>query len=637
MRLSEFGKIFLLFISVSTSAQFSKPEEPVENIKVSASYLFPVNPGVKNSLAGTMGELRSTHFHAGIDVRTNNMTGVPIRATQSGYVSKVSVSSYGYGKAIFITHPDGNTSVYGHLDAFRGPVADYVKNEHYKRKSFDLDLTFEPNQFTVKQGDTIALSGNTGGSNGAHLHFEIRDQHNHALNPLSFGFTEIEDNVAPIAQKIALKTMDIYSRINDQFGRFEFSLIKNGNSYTLPFPILASGKIGIELLAHDKLDKSQFRCGINLIEAFVEGEKFFTQKIEKINFEESRSIQVVMDYEALKQKGYRYNKLYVDDGNPLPYYATTNDHGIIKVRDKELSISIKMIDLNGNESVASFKLRPSPVVDQLLNLPTLSKPVTHDIIDNTLVITSRPGNDKQCKFFSKNEVKEKSPAYQSPQQLVYLFDLQKELPDSAQTPGGTLSFNFKAKVPSRTEYTYYSDPVDIEFTKESLYDTLFLSIKQKEDSLRKRIAIGNTMVPLFQPIQITLKKMALNPSDKQTGLYRSESGRLNYINADISSSQVKFSTRDFGEFVLLKDATPPTISRIRCTPLMAQFRIRDNLSGISYFEATVDGEWLLMHYDYKTGILYSEKLDRTKPLKGDFVLKVVDNAGNEKVFKQKII
>jgi Membrane proteins related to metalloendopeptidases len=581
--------------------------------------------------------LRSTHFHAGIDVRTNNMTGVPIRATQSGYISRVTVGSYGYGKVMFITHPDGNTSVYGHLDAFRGPVAVHVKNEHYQRKSFDLDLTFEPNQFIVKQGDTIAVSGNTGGSNGAHLHFEIRNQNNEALNPLSFGFTEIADDVAPIAQKVALKTMDINARINDRFGRFEFGLVKSGNSYSLPFPILANGKIGIEILAHDKLDKLQFRTGINLIEAFVEGEKFFTQQIDRINFEASRTIQVVMDYEVLKQKGNRFNKLYVDDGNKLPYYSPSGSKGIVNVADKEVSIQIKLTDLKGNESNVNFKLKPSPTVEQLINLPVLAKAVTYDIVDNTLIVSSKLGSDKQCFTFVKGEKTEKSPSYESAQQLVYLFDLRKSLPDSIQTPAGSLVFNFKSKVPSRTEYTYYSDPVDIEFQKESLYDTLFLSIQYKKDSLMKRISIGNPMVPLFQPIQVTLKSMDANAVNKQTGLYRSESGRLSFLNAEWVNNQLRFSTRDFGEFMLLRDTTPPSITRVRCNSIIAQFRIRDNLSGISYFEASVEGEWLLMHYDYKTGMLQSEKLDKTKPLKGDFVLKVVDNAGNEKVFKQKII
>ena len=172
-----FAFLFLL-LEQPLLAQLKLPTEPKVEGETSnlSGYLFPVNPGQPNFLAGTMGELRSTHFHAGIDIRTNSSVGVPIRATQNGYISKVIVGSYGYGHALLLQHPDGNTSLYGHLDQFKGAIADFVLNEQYRRKSFDIDINLEPNQFPINKGDTIALSGNTGGSSGPHLHFEIRNE-----------------------------------------------------------------------------------------------------------------------------------------------------------------------------------------------------------------------------------------------------------------------------------------------------------------------------------------------------------------------------------------------------------------------------------------------------------------------------
>ncbi len=172
MKLSNIALLIGLCVPVLSSAQFSLSKEiPLFPFANKEPYLFPVNPGTQNYLAGTMGELRNTHFHAGIDIRTNNMAGVPIRATQQGYISRIIVGSYGYGQALFITHPDGNVSVYGHLDRFKGKVADHILNKHYEQKSFDLDLEFAPNQFPVNRGDTVGLSGNTGGSNGPALAF----------------------------------------------------------------------------------------------------------------------------------------------------------------------------------------------------------------------------------------------------------------------------------------------------------------------------------------------------------------------------------------------------------------------------------------------------------------------------------
>jgi len=174
----------LIFIAAWPSfvaAQFSKQEIKFPKEE---RYLYPVNPGRPGSLAGTMGELRATHFHAGIDIRTNNMVGMAVLASKSGYFSRASMSTSSYGNAIYITHPDGNTTVYGHLDSFKGELAQFVLHEQYALKSYEVDLYFRENQIKVRQGDTIALSGNSGASGGPHLHFEIRDPNNYALNPL---------------------------------------------------------------------------------------------------------------------------------------------------------------------------------------------------------------------------------------------------------------------------------------------------------------------------------------------------------------------------------------------------------------------------------------------------------------------
>src|SRR5687767_8883938 len=155
--------VALLFFSLISFGQFSPP---VEKFADGESYLYPINPGQPGSLAGTMGELRTTHFHSGIDIRTNNMIGLPIRASKSGYISRITSSGIGYGNVIYITHPDGNTTLYAHLDKFKGPIANHILEEQYRLKSGEIDLYFEPAQFNVLRGDTIGLSGNSGSSGG---------------------------------------------------------------------------------------------------------------------------------------------------------------------------------------------------------------------------------------------------------------------------------------------------------------------------------------------------------------------------------------------------------------------------------------------------------------------------------------
>ncbi len=632
--------ILALIFSTGVSAQFSLPAEilPAKSTEL-LPYLFPVYPGQRNFLAGTMGELRATHFHAGIDVRTNNMVGVPILATQQGYISRIIVGAYGYGNALMIKHPDGNTSLYGHLDKFKGPIANHILKEQYLNKEFDLDLTFDAMQFPIDRGDTIGLSGNTGGSSGPHLHFEIRDLNNDALNPLDFGFTEITDKIAPIAFKVALTTMDMNARINDRFGRYEFSLIRSGNNYKLPFPIFANGRIGVEVLAHDKLELSQFRCGINGIEMYLDSSLVFNQEINKINLEDSYDVVTLMDFKTLKTKGNRFNRLYIADGNPLKIYKSILSRGVVNISNGTHPIKIKLRDHSSNESLVNFSLKYDPIISTVPFLEKISKPIDYEIIENTIIINSKvcsASYSSKSILFTNGTEQELLPAYANTYRQVYLIDLRKTLPDSFKTCSNSVKFNLKNVVPSGTNYDYYSDLLDINFINGNLYDTLYLNTNYESIQGREKFTIGLPTIPIHKTISVNLK-----PTNKyntgKTSVYHLEGKRYEYLGGSWTDSRIQFNTHEFGDFTLLADSIPPSIGRIYCNGNSARFRVSDNLSGISNFEASINGQWLLMRYDYKTGIIQSEKLDRKILLKGDFELKVTDRAGNERTYSQKIL
>ena len=638
MRLSKVLFYCSAFLSLPSFGQFSPPDRPLPLSPVVEDYLFPINPGQPNFLAGTMGELRNTHFHGGIDVRTNNLTGIPVLSTNSGFVSRATISSFGYGNVIYITHADGNVSVYGHLDKLKGTLGEFVKKEQYKRKTFEIDLFFKPEQFPVGRGDTVAFSGNTGGSNGPHLHFEIRNQYNEALNPLTFGFTEVKDNFAPVAKKVALITLDINSRINDRFGRFEFYVLKSGNTYTLPKGITAHGRIGVELLAIDKMDNSSFRFGINYIEMEADNQRVFSQHIEKFDLAETRGILALLDFKTLKTSGTRFNKLYIDDGNNLNFYEGSLNSGEIFVGQKEVPVSINLQDVSKNKSVISFTLSPSDPASEVPTLESSRNDLSFDILENTLVISAKSCLDKKLiTVFTKGTQSELTPAYFNLSKSVYLIDLQKSMPDSIQSCAGSIAFQFKDIIPSRTEYTYYSDLAEIKFQENALYDTLFLNVNRKMEEGREIFTIGTKVTPLHKTVDITLHPQSNYEVNRKTGVYRTDSRHHTYLGGEWSSGKVKFSARELGDFVILQDSVPPTITKMQCNNAMARLRIRDGLSGIAYFEANINGKWLLMIYDYKTGIIQSDRLDKSQPLKGDFELKVVDNAGNERIFKQKIL
>lgn len=624
----------LIGVSFSQShAQFSL-DKPMPARK--GNYLFPIKPGNTAIITGTMGELRNTHFHAGLDIDTPGI-GVPVLAAETGYIARASATTGGYGNVLYVTHPDGNTTVYAHLEEFKGSVGEYIRKERYKRKVSEIDLEFKPDQFPVTKGDLLALSGNTGGSGGPHLHFEVRDMNNEAINPLSYDFAEVKDNMAPLVFKVALKTLDARSRINDQFGRFEFSVVKNGNQYSLLHPVLANGNIGVEVLAHDKMENSRFRYGINYINLQVDSQLVFQQVIDKVNFGNTRQILTLMDYKTLELRGNRFNKLYIDDGNRLTYYSgIIKKQGIAVTSDKTIEIQLK--DFNQNESKVRFNLKHTPVISETPLLATSGKPYETELIENTLKVQVKEcaTNQTELKVWSNGNVTPFTPAYSGSNQRVYLVNLKTILPDSIVTCQGTMKFNFKDRIPSESEYKYYSDVMDVEFPVQSLYDTLYLNITYDTLNQQEVFGIGDRTIALNKSILVTLKPKHNYFQSRDLGLYRKEGRGFVYVTSEWKNNRLRFNTRDFGQFTLVRDTIPPSITKISLSSAAARFKIRDNLSGISYFEANLNGEWLLMVYDYKTGILKSEKPDNTKILKGDFELKVVDQAGNEAIFRQKI-
>lgn len=637
LRLNDIALICGLCIFSSANAQLSPEKSTATENAVDRSYLFPINPGQQNSLTGSMGELRDNHFHAGLDIRTNNSIGMPIRATQHGYISYALISAWGYGNALWITHPDGNMSVYAHMDRFKGKVADYILKKHYEQKSFEISVEFPKDLFPITQGDTIGFVGNTGGSGGPHLHFEIRDSTNLALNPLLFKFDEIKDGLAPVVLKIALMTLDINSRINGKFGRVEYFLMKRGNNYSLGMPLQVKGRIGIEVLAFDRMDYSNFRCGINHIELFADSEKIFSQHIEKINFLDYDDIVTMMNYSALKTRGLRFNKLYIDDGNPLSlsYSEKESNKGEISISDKPSNVLVSLKDTYGNESHVDLTLIP----EKQTNSPSLTPISGHrefEVNGDVLMLQVRPCATKsKIVAYEKGAATAIDPSYEANGQQVFLIDLKKMIPDSAQACNGMIRFNIADQIPSKTEYTFFSDWADIRFHNNSLYDTIYLNFQRNVQNEREVFSIGKITEPLSDLVDIELKPLK-QVNDPKVAVYHVDGRTKDFVGGKWENGKMKFSTKELGDFVLLKDTIPPYIQRIYCNGSNARFRISDNLSGIGKYEATINGEWLLMKYDYKTGALQMERLDKTTPLKGDFELKITDRSGNEKIYRQKI-
>ncbi|MEZ5072600.1 MAG: M23 family metallopeptidase [Bacteroidales bacterium] len=249
-------------------------------------------------LSGNFGELRSDHFHSGIDIKTQGRTGHPVRAISDGQVSRIKVQASGYGKSIYIAHPDGKTSVYGHLDSYRDDIAAYVRDMQYKQQSQEVDLYPEAGRFPIMQGEQIALSGNSGSSGGPHLHFEIRQTANqNPTNVLSYGFP-IADHLAPRFRSLHVIPCSGDGDTEVETGMRSFSLVSEGNNFSpgQGRQIPASGCVTLGVEVFDYLDGSSNRCGIHTLDLYVDDELSFHYAMDEFSFAETRYINAHLLY-----------------------------------------------------------------------------------------------------------------------------------------------------------------------------------------------------------------------------------------------------------------------------------------------------------------------------------------------------
>jgi hypothetical protein len=607
------------------------------------SMFFPVRPGEVNYLSGSMGEIRSTHFHAGIDIKTSGISGLPVYACLEGHVSRIRVSAGGYGHALYIQHPGGETSVYGHLLQFREDIANYVRKEQYRVESFEVDLFPDRNMFKIERGEMVALSGNTGSSMGPHLHFEIRDQQQVPMNPLNYNFTEIEDDVAPVVQSFSLKTFDINSRIEHQFGRFEYPVEQRGAGYYYGKPIPVYGDIGIQINAYDQFKGAYNRNGIPQIELYLDDTLRLKIKIDSFSFNDSRHVINFYDYQVKNQKRRIFQKLYIDDGNDLPFYKSKKNRGILTIRDNKLhSIKIRMSDLSGNTSELVIPVKgEKPVAEIPAIAGTFSNKPESRLIDNYLMLeTKYTGSTPTTALVFSNRMRyELVPSYFTRKEAVYLWDMRIGMPDSVSICDEILAFDFEVMLPSNTEFNYYNRMYDLRSFRKSLYDTIYLESRYEvlEDRRREIFTIGNPDIPLAGSIQINLKpRLNYSDSDKYALFSSSDLKNFSFVSKQWNKGQINFSTRSLGFFTILKDTLPPQVRPVQVSRKKASFTIRDELSGIKKYEARINGNWLLMHYDPKQNLIWSENLEPNIPLEGELLLQVEDNTGNITQYKTLI-
>lgn len=293
----------LFFLLLSASCVFGQNQYPKD-------YFIPPLD-IPMQLSGNFGELRPNHFHAGFDFKTNQKEGLNVYASADGYVSRIKVSTVGYGKAIYITHPNGYTTVYGHLQRAVGKIQERILELQYADKNYEVEIYLKPGEIPIKKGEIIALSGNTGGSEGPHLHFEFRDSKTEKIiNPLFFGL-ELKDTRKPIVSNLLVYPIDNNSVANESKRPVLLSLSLQKDGTYLSEKVLATGKIGFGINAIDQDDVSFNSNGVYRTKLFSKGKPIFGYQFDEMVFDEARYVNAFIDYYRYKKTHQRVQKLFM--------------------------------------------------------------------------------------------------------------------------------------------------------------------------------------------------------------------------------------------------------------------------------------------------------------------------------------
>jgi murein DD-endopeptidase MepM/ murein hydrolase activator NlpD len=309
-------------------------------------------------LSGNFGELRNDHFHSGIDFKTQGVIGLPVKAVKQGFISRISVSPYGYGRAVYINHPDGTTSVYGHLDHFVGKVESAVRDSQYQKESFSVNLYFSPDEFPLEQGEFFAYSGNKGGSAGPHLHFEFRDTWSErAVDPLPYFKDRIKDNLPPDIREIMLFPQPGKGIVNGSAENQTITLIRDkSGKQALSKPVKACGNIGLGIKAYDKMSGTSNIYGVKEIILKVNGEEIYHSVMDGFSFDDTRYLNSFTDWKEWKENRSFFMKSFIEPGNYFDIYQSAH-RGILPVsEEKTYSVEYILKDAYGNISTLAFDI-----------------------------------------------------------------------------------------------------------------------------------------------------------------------------------------------------------------------------------------------------------------------------------------
>jgi len=520
-------------------------------------------------LAGSFGELRSNHFHSGIDIKTQQRQGLPIYAIGDGSVTRIKISHWGYGKVLYVAHPNGYTSVYGHLQKFSPEIEAFIKKEQYRKKSYEVEVFPEYGEVKVEKGKVIAYGGNTGGSSGPHLHFEIRSSISEKpTNPLLYGL-EVRDATNPTLVKLFGYPLSENAQVNQSKNVIELDFKKLEDGTFLAEKVNALGTIGLGFIGYDRQDLAANKNGVYSVQQSVNGKVYTEYDFESFSFSETRYINTLIDYQRYGRYRQRIQQLFKLPGNRLSIYNQLHNDGKIEVNEG-LSYTVELLikDYEGNLVKATIpiegKVEPIKIEKdekKTENYVIAKKPNNYDLGAAKIYFPSNTFYDD------------------------FYIDLKKD--DDTITVHNN-------QVAAHRNFT-----ITFDVSKYSKEERKQLFIARLDRRLRPRHASTYKRGTTF------------TTRTRNLGTYT--------LASDTIAPRIR--SKNFKEKQWLNNYRYLSV------------HISDDLSGVDTYSATLNGEWILMEYEPKTNTLtynFDDVILDQKECELEVV--VTDNVGNSSTF-----
>lgn len=554
---------FYLFTLLFAGSLFAQMDYPKDYFR------SPLD--IPMQLSGNFGELRPNHFHAGFDLKTLQKEGLNVYAVADGYVSRIKISTFGNGKAIYITHANGYTSVYGHLQRATDEIEDFIKKTHYSEQSFEIEMFLKPGQLVVKKGQLIALSGNTGASEGPHLHFEFRDNvTEYIINPMLFGFDKmLKDTKKPLLSNIYVYPLDDKTTVNQSKRPLLLNLVLKKDGTYQSDKVVTNGKIGFGINAFDYDDVSYNKNGVYKVQSFYNGAPNFGYQFDTYSFDEMRYVNALIDYSRYKKTQQRVQKLFMKNPYNFSIIKTDKTNGVITVASNLTALyRIEVSDFYGNLTTVSIPIKQEALTTIIDKEPISSKYLV------------KANNDSN---FSKENMSVFFPAGTFYEDFYLNFDVKND----------TL-FLHDDTVPAHTNFTI------------SIEDNKFTEIQREKLFLASINGQKSTYIPFYRKDNVFTAKV------KTLGKFA--------LVLDTIPPVISIAKPIEGKWLSDKK--------------FLQFSISDVLSGIKSYNGYLNGKWVLFEYDNKTRKITHDFSDGiVAEGRNDLKIIVIDNMGNSTIFE----